>query len=98
MIAGAGKIVGVSLGGPNFIQSSAGDWIAAGRRSENGPPTELSLLEIGRGRLLPLLTLPSGGDASYPGMVWYDEALWVSHYSSHEDRTSVYLARIRLTR
>ena len=42
------------------------------------------------------LTLPSGGDTSYAGMVWHEGLLWMSYYSSHEDRPSIYLAKIRL--
>jgi hypothetical protein len=44
----------------------------------------------------PALQLPSGGDTSYPGMVWHEGILWMSYYSSHEGKTSIYLARIRL--
>ena len=28
-------------------------------------------------------------------MVWHDDLLWISFYSSHEDKTSIYLATIR---
>ena len=42
----------------------------------------------------PVLTLPSGGDTSYAGMVWHNDLLWVSYYSSHEGKTSIYLAKI----
>ena len=44
----------------------------------------------------PALRLPSGGDNSYPGFVWYKDRLWTSYYSSHEGKTSVYLAKIAL--
>ena len=40
--------------------------------------------------------LPSGGDTSYAGMVWHDGMLWISYYSSHEEKTAVYLARVTL--
>ena len=43
----------------------------------------------------PVLTLPSGGDCSYPGLVWNEDLLWMSYYSSHDGKTSIYLARIR---
>jgi hypothetical protein len=45
----------------------------------------------------PVLTVPSGGDCSYPGLAWHDGLLWMSYYSSHEGKSSIYLARIRLT-
>jgi hypothetical protein len=40
--------------------------------------------------------VPSGGDSSYAGLVWHEETLWVSYYSSHEGKTSIYLAKVRL--
>ena len=43
----------------------------------------------------PVLKLPSGGDTSYPGMVWHQGLLWISYYSSHEGKTNIYLAKIR---
>ncbi|HLF34690.1 MAG TPA: hypothetical protein VI583_10645 [Cyclobacteriaceae bacterium] len=44
----------------------------------------------------PMLTLPSGGDCSYPGMIIHKKILWMSYYSTHEGKTSIYLARIKL--
>ena len=38
-----------------------------------------------------------GGDTSYPGLLWHDGVLWVSYYSSHEGKTSIYLARVKVT-
>ncbi|MET8233218.1 hypothetical protein ABZS77_21380 [Micromonospora sp. NPDC005298] len=43
------------------------------------------------------MTLPSGGDTSYPGLVWHNDLLWVSYYSSHEERTCVYVAEVSLS-
>ena len=48
------------------------------------------------GRLTEFLRLPSGGDTSYPGMVYHEGLLWVSYYASHEGKTSIYLARVDL--
>ena len=42
------------------------------------------------------LTFPSGGDCSYPGLVWKDGVLHVSYYSSHEGKTSIYFARVKV--
>ena len=44
----------------------------------------------------PVLTLPSGGDTSYPGLVWHDGLLWMSYYSSHEGKSAIYLAKVKL--
>ena len=42
------------------------------------------------GDLTKLVTLPSGGDCSYPGMVIKDNILYVSYYSTHEGKTVIY--------
>ncbi|MCC6698686.1 MAG: right-handed parallel beta-helix repeat-containing protein [Candidatus Hydrogenedentes bacterium] len=85
---------GVAVGGPNFIRLPDGDLWAAGRFYPNGPNTVLARMT--RTSYEPVLTLPSGGDTSYPGLVWHDGILWMSYYSSHEGKTSIYLAKIAL--
>lgn len=92
------KDLGRYYGGPNFIQLPDGRWIAGGRIIEPGvgAKTVICDLDVARGKLAPLLTLPSGGDTSYPGLLWHDERLWVSYYSSHEGKTSIYLAVLRI--
>jgi hypothetical protein len=42
------------------------------------------------------MLLPSGGDTSYPGLVWREDQLRMSYYSSHEGKSAIYLARIEL--
>jgi hypothetical protein len=89
--------LGKHVGGPNFIRVPSGHWIAAGRFfHEKKPSTELASLDVEKGTIEPILSLPSGGDTSYPGLVWHDEALWVSYYSSHEAKTSIYLAKVSI--
>ena len=89
--------LGMYFGGPNLIQLPDGRWIAAGRVIENGiATTVLAELDVDNKTLRPMLTLPSGGDTSYPGLVWHDGQLWVSYYSSHEDKASIYLATVKL--
>jgi len=66
------------------------------RASPPPAPPETVLARLSRDTSEPVLTLPSGGDCSYPGMVWHDGLLWMSYYSSHEDKRSIYLAKIRL--
>jgi hypothetical protein len=89
--------LGLRLGGPNFIESPLGPWLAAGRLYEPEPRTEVAWLDLEQQRLQPVLRLPSGGDTSYPGMLWRDGELWISYYSSHEGRTNIYLARIEMS-
>jgi hypothetical protein len=83
------------FGGPNFIQIPSGRWIAAGRIfNDSALTTTLAELNIEQRTLQPILSLPSGGDTSYPGLVWHDGMLWVSYYSSHEGKASIYLAKV----
>ena len=85
---------GHRLGGPNFIRLPDGR-LWAGSRAYTGDPTTI-LARMTRNSFDPVLTLPSGGDTSYPGMVWHEGMLWVSYYSSHEGKSSIYLAKVRL--
>ena len=86
-----------AVGGPNFIRLPDGALLASGRESSSGSPkTVLARLSLD-GVYEPVLTLPSGGDTSYAGMVWHDGVLWVSYYSSHEEKTAIYLARVRFS-
>ena len=69
-------------------------WAGSRGQTKEGPKTVLA--RVTRDSYEPLLALPSGGDNSYPGMVWHDNLLWMSYYSSHEGRTSIYLAKVKL--
>jgi hypothetical protein len=85
------------FGGPNFIRLPNGRWIAAGRQIDNDVATTiLAELDVNDKTLRPILTLASGGDTSYPGLVWHDGLLWVSYYSSHEGKANIYLATARI--
>ena len=81
------------IGGPNFIRLPDGSLWAAGR--QYGEKRTTVLARMTRDSYQPVLTLPSGGDCSYPGLIWHDGLLWMSYYSSHEGKTSIYLAKIR---
>jgi len=84
------------FGGPNFIRIPGGHWLAAGRMHDGGAHTALCYLDVENGTMTKLAKLPSGGDTSYPGMVWHNGILYVSYYSSHEGKTSIYLAKVRV--
>jgi hypothetical protein len=89
-----------AVGGPNFIVLPDGTLWAGARRypSKDGPQKvpQTVLARFGLDTYEPMLTLPSNGDTSYPGLVWHEGLLWMSYYSGHEGRTSIYLAKIRL--
>jgi hypothetical protein len=83
------------LGGPNFARLPDSSWWAAGRSYPGGAKTVLAKMTP-TGGYEPVLTFPSGGDTSYPGLVWENGVLWMSYYSSHEGKTQIYLAKIRV--
>jgi hypothetical protein len=56
----------------------------------------MASLDVEKSTIEPILSLPSGGDTSYPGLVWHDNVLWVSYYSSHEGKANVYLAKVSI--
>lgn len=90
------KDLGVKIGGPHMIRLPDGRLVAAVRQYDGGARTALMWVDGAAGKLTEILKLPSGGDTSYAGLVWHEGLLWVSYYSSHEGKTSIYLAKVRL--
>ena len=88
-----------AIGGPNFIQLPDGRLIASGRDYREKPTyfTGAGFLSVADG-YKPELRLPSGGDTSYAGMVWYKGLLWMTYYSSHEGKGKIYLAKVKAPR
>src|SRR5262249_29648539 len=90
------------FGGQNAIRLASGTWLVGTRDYSRMKPgvrggarTILAKLEPD-GKLTTLLTFPSDGDNSYPGFVWHEGVLWMSYYSSHEQKTSIYLAKVKV--
>lgn len=84
---------GLSIGGPNFVVLPGGKMIASGRtQTASGAKTFVG--DMTEKSVTPDLILPSGGDCSYPGMVWFENKLWLTYYSSHEGKTCIYLAKV----
>lgn len=67
-----------------------------GQKMIPGRRCSLWELDLAQAKLHELVTLPSGGDTSYPGLVWHNGLLWVSYYSSHEGKTCIHLAKVKL--
>jgi hypothetical protein len=88
----------VQVGGPNFILMPGGPTIAGVRLYDTKVRTSLGLLNVEGGKFEEALPLPSGGDTSYAGLVWHDDLLWVSYYSSHEKKSAIYLARVKVVK
>lgn len=83
------------LGGPNFLFLNKHRLAIATRQYGQQTATVILVTDLA-GKVVKTIELPSGGDTSYPGMVIYKRKLWVSYYSSHEGKPSIYLAKIPL--
>jgi len=88
--------IGTRIGGPQLIRLPDGRHVAAVRLYDGRVRTALCWLDPATGKLEEFQVLPSGGDTSYPGMVFHEGRLWVSYYSSHEGKTNIYLAKVVL--
>lgn len=88
---------GQRIGGPNLLRLPDGTLWASGRAYLPNGKAKTVLAKMTRKSYEPVLTLPSGGDTSYPGMVWHEGLMWMSYYSSHEGKACIYLAKIRLS-
>ena len=87
--------LGIRLAGPNMIILPNGKTVIGSRSfNRGGVGTALYGLDE-NGKAVHLLEFPSGGDTSYPGFVLKGDELWVSYYSGHEGRTSIYLAKMK---
>ena len=89
------KDLGVRIGGPHMIRLEDGRLLAAVRLYDGKVRTSLCWVDEA-GSIEEFVTLPSGGDTSYAGMVVHEGILWVSYYSSHEDKTSIYMAKVKI--
>ncbi|WP_162417273.1 hypothetical protein [Cyclobacterium roseum] len=85
----------IRLGGPNFLFLDDENIVIGSRdyRDNSARKTGLFLANT-KGAVKRSIYLPSGGDTSYPGMVFHKNELWVLYYSSHEEKTNIYLAKI----
>jgi len=90
------KELGVRIGGPQMIRLPDGRFVAVVRLYDAPVRTSVCWVHPEKGTLTEAIKLPSGGDTSYAGVVWHDEMLWISYYSSHEEKTAIYLAKVKL--
>jgi hypothetical protein len=88
--------IGARIGGPQMLRVPDGRIVVAVRLYDGRTRTSLCWLDPGEPALQEFMRLPSGGDTSYAGLVHREELLHVSYYSSHEGKSSIYLAKIKL--
>ncbi|WP_157986751.1 hypothetical protein [Chitinophaga alhagiae] len=83
------------LGGPNFLFLNNETLVMGTRQYKPKVSTVVYITDL-KGHVRKSIHVPSAGDNSYPGMLFYKGKLWMSYYSSHEGKTSIYLAKIPL--
>jgi len=88
------KDLKVRIGGPAVLRLADGRLLAVVRLYDKKPRTSVCWLDADAATLTEVLPLPSGGDTSYAGLVMHEGVLWISYYSSHEGKTSIYLAKV----
>jgi len=89
--------LGTRIGGPKMIPFSENRFLAVVRLYDGTQRTSLCWIDPKAATLTEAVKLPSGGDTSYAGLVRQDDVLWVSYYSSHEGKTAIYLARLKIS-
>lgn len=86
----------VKIGGPAMIRLNNGKFLAV-LRLYNKTRTSVCVIDPDKLTLTESVKLPSGGDTSYAGIVLEKDTLWISYYSSHEKKTCIYLARVKIS-
>ena len=85
--------------GPNFVVLPDGRMFYAGRDFLDKGVAKTVFGQMTATALTPLITFPSGGDTSYAGIAADGPnpgELLVTYYSSHEGKTAIYLAKVRI--
>lgn len=95
--------LGIRIGAPAMVELPDGRLLASmrlypeGSTIESGWEVWLGWVDPVRGTLTPTLQLPAGGDCGNPSMIVEGDTLWMSYYSSHEGKSSIYLAKINIS-
>lgn len=82
------------LGGPDLILLENDVMLCATREYLHSKEQTIILKVELNGKTTKLLTLPSAGDFSYPSLLVQGDEILMSYYSSHEEKTAIYLAKI----
>ena len=90
--------LGIYIGGPAAVALKDGNFLVAGRHIDwqaRKFSTRLWHFNADTKTLRELVTLPSAGDTSYPGLVLEGDTLYCSYYSCHIDKEArVYMIKI----
>lgn len=87
------KEISTFAGGPNLIMLPDSS-IFFTHRSYTQGSAMLCLSKVVNESIEELFYFNTNGDNGYAGMCWYQDAIWMSYYSSHEGKAKIYLARV----
>ncbi len=88
----------IILQSPNMINTPHGIYVS-GRIYTPGDKVGLFKLDTTKLKLDKVAELPSRLDTGYPGLVYEKDSLWISYYSTENERSrAIYLSAIRLKR
>lgn len=87
---------GYKIGGPD-IANVNGDIFVAGRSYDNnGKRTTLFKLDKKTFKLSRIMDISEDGDSSYPGLIYQDGILYISHYYVKNGVSSILFSKIKL--
>ena len=84
------------VGGPEMLHLDDGRIVVGARLYTPTVHTALLWLDPDAATLTEFASVPSGGDTGYPGLVHRNGRLWVSYYSSHEGKSSIYFGSVEM--
>lgn len=70
--------------------------LLSGRYYDTKNSTSIFGLDMVSKEIKEILRLPSRGDTGYSGIMVKDQYIYVSYYSDHEGKTSIYLSKIKV--
>ena len=87
---------GYEIGGPDIVNIN-GDIFVAGRSYDNnGTRTTLFKLDKKSFKLLMVVNISEDGDSSYPGFVYQDGMLYISHYYVKNGVSSILFSKVKI--
>lgn len=93
------KDLGMSIGSPETVLLSDRYLLACVKLFGGRNRTSVCVIDINTGELKEIEKLPSGGDTGYAKIVsnGIENQYLISYHSSHEGKTSIYIAKIQIS-
>lgn len=92
------KLISDPISHPNLLRLDDGTLLAAARFHRDKPETAICELDPTTGALLRLATLPANALSGNVGIAWHDGFVWVSYRADDRGKSSIAIAKVRVTR